>query len=427
MKIAIVGGGAAGVAAAWALSSRHDITLYEKDRRMGGHINTLKTDFHGEEMTVDLGFVVFNHETYPILSALFDLLKVETKPGRMTLSLCGGKALAFATNVKQTVKSNKLRAIDPRFLLLGLNIARFNRRANRDLKRAGDLSGSIADYLKRNGFSEKFFDGYLGPLAAAIWISTPAQIRTMPAYSFLRFFDHHRLLEFNGHRWRTVCGGASNYIKKLIAQFPDSVRTGCAAMRVERGENGVTVTDSKGGTDAYDHVVMACHPDEALAAMPDATVSERQILGSFTSMKNHAVCHADPRLMPDRREMWASWNCLYGPNWDDRQDTMSVTYFLNLIHQIDQSKPLFVTVNPHFEPRKTLTLMHLEFGHVQYDDTAIAAQKRFYEIQGINRTWYAGAYRGYGFHEDAVGSGLDVARAIGCDALPLPEWKQPDW
>ncbi len=320
MKIAIIGGGAAGVVAAWALNTRHDVTLFEKDDRIGGHVNTITTDFYGEEILVDVGFVVFNFETYPVLSALLDMLGIETKPGRMTLSLTGGKALAFGTNIKQTFLANKLKALDPRLFLLALNIVRFNYKTNRDIKNGTIPPGSIFDYLKQSGFSEKFFDNYLGPLAAAIWIGTPNSIRQIPARSFLQFFDHHRLLEFSGHKWRTIHGGASTYINKLIEKMPDAVQTGCAAVKVLRTDDGIVVTDSKGGTATYDHVVMACHADEALAAFSSPSRLERELLGTIKSKKNHTVLHADPRLMPARRELWASWNCIYGPNWIERRE-----------------------------------------------------------------------------------------------------------
>jgi predicted NAD/FAD-binding protein len=287
--------------------------------------------------------------------------------------------------------------------------------------RAGRLEKmTLGEYLQKGSFGARLFSNYLGPMGAAIWSSSPADILSFPAENFVTFFDNHRLLHLGRPRWLTVEGGSRRYVDKLAATFKDVIRLGCAVTSVTRTEHGVIIRDSHGGVGNYDTVVMACHSDQALAALSDASASEKSILGAIRYSPNAVYLHRDPSLMPKRRQAWASWNFLQWPRQTPVENDVAVTYWMNRLQGIDDRKPLFVSLNPPREPAADLTFAKFSFAHPLYDVAAFAAQRRLPAIQGRRRTWFCGAWTGYGFHEDGLRSGLRIAEALGC----APPWRQ---
>jgi predicted NAD/FAD-binding protein len=427
--MAVIGTGIAGNAAAWLLSQRYPVTVYERDLRPGGHSHTVRIDYDGKPIEVDIGFIVFNEVNYPELTALFRHLDVETIETCMSFSVSadagrfewrGGGGSAYQTARGLFAQPRNL--LSPSYLGMLAEIFRFNRQSVADL-RAGRLAGvTLGEYFRARGFAPRLLRDYLAPMGAAIWSSPADQIFSFPAENFVIFFDNHRLLHLDRPRWRTVRGGSRRYVEKLSAGFKSRIRLGCAAISVERKQSGVSILDSHGRRENYDGVVIAAHSDQALALLSDADAREGAILAGIKYAPNTAYLHRDCRLMPKRRSAWASWNFLRWQRERPANNDVAVTYWMNRLQGIEDSKPLFVSLNPPFEPAAHLTFGKYAFAHPQYNSEAFAAQKRLHEIQGRRRTWFCGAWTGYGFHEDGLRSGIAVAEALGA-AVP---WRQSE-
>jgi predicted NAD/FAD-binding protein len=423
MKIAIIGTGISGNGAAWALHGANDITLYEKNDRVGGHSNTVTVDYDGDPIAVDTGFIVYNTRNYPDLTSLFDFLEVPTENSNMSfaVSLDGGR-FEYGIEGKPAVFAQKRNAINPRFLMLLREIFRFNKTclADRD---AGLLDDeSLGRFLDRNRFSGYFRRRYLLPMGGAIWSTPLEDVLDYPARSFIDFFDNHGLVHPGDvPQWRTVTGGSRSYVRRLTAAFHDRIRLGAAAVSIERKPDGVTVRDSQGGSEDFDHVIVASHSDEALAMLADPTPLEQKYLSAIRYRPNDVYLHRDPSLMPKREAAWSAWNYLGWPRGDSAAggrraalgQEMAVTYWMNRLQNIDNRYPLFVSLNPPRPPREELTFATFNYAHPQYDASAREAREAISAIQGSRRTWYCGAYHGFGFHEDGLRSGLDCAEALG--------------
>jgi hypothetical protein len=311
--------------------------------------------------------------------------------------------------------------LSPSYLWMLRDILTFNQQSVAD-RAAGKLAGlTLGDYFRRRHFAPRLLTDYLAPMGAAIWSAPADEILDFPAENFVAFFNNHRLLQYDRPIWRTVKGGSQRYVEKLTASFRDRIRLGCAVTSIERTPHGVVVRDSQGGSSAYDHVVVATHSDQALSMLSDADTGERSILGAIGYSPNTAYLHRDTRLMPKRRGAWASWNFLRWQREGTAENDVAVTYWMNRLQGIDNDKPLFVSLNPPFAPAAALTFGKFMCEHPQYDAAAFAAQKRLGEIQGRRHTWFCGAWTGYGFHEDGLRSGLEVAEAMGA-TVP---WRAP--
>lgn len=428
MRIAVVGTGIAGNAAAWALSRRYQVTVYDRELRPGGHSHTVTIDYDGVPISVDIGFIVYNELNYPELTALFADLGVETVASCMSFAVTadggrfewkgGGDTWAATAKGLFAQPSNLL---SPSYLRMLRDIPRFNTVAVAD-HNAGRLAGlTLGDYFARRRFAPRLLTDYLAPMGAAIWSAPADRMLDFPAENFVAFFDNHRLLQYDRPVWRTVKGGSRRYVDKLTAAFRDRLRLGCAVTAITRKPTGVVVHDSLGGHETYDHVVIAAHSDQALDMLTDADAGEREALGDIRYAPNIVFLHRDPRLMPRRRRAWASWNFLRWTRGDTALNDVAVTYWMNELQGIDHDKPLFVSLNPPFEPDPALTFGRYLCEHPQFDATAFAAQKRLGEIQGRRHTWFCGAWTGYGFHEDGLRSGLAVADALGA-TIP---WRAP--
>ncbi len=416
MRIAVIGSGIAGNSAAWALSERHDVTLYEKRSRPGGHSATVDIDYDGTRMAVDTGFIVYNELNYPNLTALFEHLGVRTEASDMSFafSLDRGRREWAGGNLDM-VFGQRRNAFSPRFLWMLREILRFNRQCIAD-RASGRLAGlSLRDYLDLRRFSHDFASDYLLPMGAAIWSTPPAHMLAFPAENFIAFFENHRLVHRDRPVWRTVSGGSRTYVERLLSPLAGKVRLATPVASVTRRAGKVHVVDTAGNADTFDHVVLAAHTDQTLAMLDDATPEERNILGAVRYRPNQVYLHRDAGLMPRRKRVWSSWNYLASSDPGAPYRDASVTYWMNRLQNLPADRPVFVSLNPTEAPREDLTFATFEYDHPQFDAAAIAAQKALGQIQGANNTWFCGAWCGYGFHEDGLAAGLSVAEAIGSE------------
>ncbi len=427
MRVAVVGTGIAGNAAAFALNRKHQVTVYERELRPGGHSHTVDVDYDGRRIAVDTGFIVYNGLNYPELTGLFDHLGVATRASQMSFSVSanggalewmgGGQGPGETLNGVFAQRSNLLSIP---FLGMLRDMLRFNRLCLEDRK-AGRLAGlSLGEYVRARSYSPRLVRDYLVPMGAAIWSTPVDRMLEFPAENFVAFLDNHRLLHDERPIWRTVEGGSRCYVEKLTAPFRDRLRLGAAVTGIERTRAGVKVVDSLGHCELYDQVVIGAHSDQALAMLQDASDSERDILGAIRYRPNTVYLHRDPKLMPKRKRAWAAWNFLRANGRGEDGGDVAITYWMNTLQGIDPACPLFVSLNPPFEPAPELTFARFNCEHPQFDRAAFAAQARLDDIQGVNRTWFCGAWTGYGFHEDGLRSGLAVADRLGAD---IP-WRQ---
>jgi predicted NAD/FAD-binding protein len=418
LRIAVIGTGVAGLGAAWALHRTHDITVYEASASPGGHANTAEVHDGGRSVPVDTGFIVYNEQNYPNLVRLFAAEGVATEPSDMSFAVSvgrgafeyQGRALGLFAQPSNLARLAYLRMIG--------EVLRFTREA-RELLGTGSRE-SIGAYLERRGYSRSFRDDYLLPITACVWSSRLDAMLDYPAETMVRFLDNHGLLQVR-HRpqWRTVTGGSRAYVDRITARFRDRIQLSTPVHGIERDPEGVTVMDARGGKARFDHVVLATHADTSLELLhPGASQEERSVLGAFRFLTNHAVLHRDPALMPVRRRVWSSWNFLA----DERghRGDVSLSYWMNRLQNLRTQRPVIVTLNPARQPREVEA--EFTYRHPQYDRAAVDAQARLPSIQGVDRTWFCGSWSGFGFHEDGLRSGLQVAAALGA---PAPWW-EPD-
>ena len=377
----------------------------------------------GRTIPVDTGFIVFNQITYPNLTALFAHLGVPTQASNMSFAASlddGGFECAGGTPMG--LLEQKRNFVRQRFWSMLAGIRRFYRGAPKDADLPEFEDISLGDYLTRRGYGLAFRDDHLLPMASAIWSAAPSDMLAYPASSFIRFHCNHGLLQVTCRPiWETVSGGSINYVRQLIASITKKIKCDTAVVSVRRSAQGVLVADSKGGVESFDHVVMATHADQSLKALANPTALEQTLLGAFRYNRSLAVLHSDEGFMPKRRAAWASWNYV-APQAPQREGA-SFTYWMNCLQNIPDETPLFVTLNPPRAPRPG-TLHHSEsYDHPIFDVQAVKSQKRLWELQGGQRTWFCGAYFGYGFHEDGLQAGLAVAEQLGGVRRP---WAVPN-
>lgn len=422
-KIAVIGSGIAGLSAAWMLSRTHQVVIYEAENRLGGHAHTVDVATGSTATAVDTGFIVYNEQNYPNLVALFDHLGVPTQPSEMSFSasLDNGR-LEYSSSALMAQPSNLLSA---RFWRMLRDLTRFYRAAPGLLSRAELQETTLGEFLDHGGYAQCFIDDHLLPIGAAIWSASSSQMRDYPLFAFIRFFESHGLLKLARRpTWRTVTGGSRSYVDRIAAQTLASVRLGCAARRIARRADGVMVTDANGHSDRFDEVVIATHADQALQLLEDPDHTEAELLGAFRYTPNHAVLHTDRKLMPRRRLAWSSWNYLAGTTGPD--DALCVTYWMNRLQNLDRRHPLFVTLNPNQAIAPDQVLRSFTYHHPLFDKAALKAQQQLWRLNANRNTWFCGSYFGYGFHEDALQSGLAVAEALGGVARPWSVPRQSD-
>ncbi len=412
-RVAVIGAGISGLSAAWLLSSKLNVTVYEAEPRLGGHANTVNVPSPTGSVAVDTGFIVYNDRNYPNLVALFDHLRVPNQPSNMSFSasLDAGR-FEYSGSGLSGLLGQRSNALRPRFWRMVSDIMRFYRQAP-DLLARDDLATiTLGAYLDQESYSKAFVDDHLLPMGAAIWSTTAQDMRAYPLHAFIRFFINHGLVSLKDRpQWRTVTGGSREYVERLRAATHATFRSGDAVSNIVRDDFGVKITTLSGHQDRFDDVVIATHANETLNLLADASEQERRLLGAFDYTANVAVLHSDTNLMPKRKRVWASWNYI-GEDRKSTENELCVTYWMNKLQGLDEKLPLFVTLNPSrtIDPAKTHQVF--DYTHPLFDTKAIKAQKELWQLQGQRNTWFCGAYFGSGFHEDGIQSGLACAEQL---------------
>jgi len=411
-KIAVIGAGVSGLASAYFLAREHDVVLFEAGAYAGGHTNTVEVALDGKTFPVDTGFLVFNQATYPNLIAFLDELAVPSYATDMSfgVSLDDGRFEWAGTNL-DTVFAQRRRVLSPSFLHMLADILRFNRAAPVNLATSLAQPITLGELIADGAYGALFRDAYLLPMAAAIWSSSPTDILQFPASTFLRFCLNHGLLQVNDRpQWRTVQGGAREYVRKILLSLP-LVRLNTPVLHVAKKGRMISVSTARGDED-YDAVVFATHAPQTLGMLTDATGEERRLLGAVRYQANTAYLHTDLQLMPRQRKVWSSWNYL-GAASTSGVRSVCVSYWLNRLQNLPCSTDLMVTLNPGQAPAADRTLARFDYEHPVFDQAAISAQQELAAIQGRRGIWFAGAWTGYGFHEDGLKSALRVAADFG--------------
>ena len=410
MRIAVVGSGIAGLASAWLLSRKHEVTLFEANDYFGGHTHTHELEQAGKSYRIDSGFIVHNPAHYPLLTRMFAQLGVASQPTTMSFSVHSeASGLEYNASTLDTLFCQRRNLLSPRFLGMVRDLTRFYREAPAVLLAREDTT-SLGDYLLQHGYGAAFRDEHLIPMASALWSSPPTQILQFPARYLVQFMANHQMLQLSDRpQWRVVKGGSSTYVAALRAHWPVRERLNCPVHSILRHAGGVEVC-SAAGVEHFDQLVLACHSDQALRLLGDANEREHSILGAITYQANDTVLHTDASVLPRRRKAWAAWNA-WLPR--DAAAPCTVSYCMNLLQGIASPEPFVVTLNRSeaIDPAKVLARMR--YHHPVYTRASVQAQARKVEIQGWRRTWFAGAYWGWGFHEDGMRSAVEVAAALG--------------
>ena len=410
MRIAVIGSGIAGLASAWLLSTEHAVTLFEADDHFGGHTHTHDIDRGGRRYRIDSGFIVFNHTHYPLLTRLFAELKVATQPAPMSFAVSNeATGLEYNATRLGTLFCQRRNLLSARFLGMLRELLRFYREAPALLS-APQPGPTLGEYLRAAGYGAAFRDEHLVPMAAALWSAPPGAVLGFPAQFVVRFMANHGMLALRGRpAWHVVCGGSATYVRSLRARWSVSERLACAVRGVQRDCAGVTL-ESAAGVERFDQVVLACHSDQALALLRDPSDAEREVLGAMPYQPNEVLLHTDTTVLPRNRRAWAAWNARVPQR---PGEACRVSYCMNLLQGIASPETFIVTLNGTDVVRPETVLRRMAYAHPLYSPGAVAARQRRMELQGRRRTWYAGAYWGWGFHEDGLRSAVEVCRALG--------------
>ena len=408
-QVAIIGTGISGLSAAWALHQSQDITIFEANDYIGGHTNTVAFDAPDGPARVDTGFIVYNEPNYPNLTALFDQLGVASDQTKMHFSVSvRDRGLEYGTNGLGGIFAQKRNLLSPRYYAMIADIIRFYRRAPELAAEETDIS--IGEFLRAENYSDGFARDHLTPMAAAIWSCPADEMMNFPAKSLAQFFVNHGLVELGTpFYWRSVSNGSASYIPKLTAGFADRIRLNCAVRQVLRTSDGVQVETTAGDVEKFDAVILAVHGPQAKRIFANPKADEREVLSAFKTQPNRAVLHTDPSFMPSRRKAWASWNYLCA---NSENNDLSVTYWMNELQNLQTTQDVFVTLNPSTEPSPESVIGSYNYEHPIFDAATIKAQRDIWSFQGRGGIWYAGAWLGFGFHEDGIQAGLAVAESM---------------
>jgi predicted NAD/FAD-binding protein len=414
MKIAVIGTGIAGNVAAYRLHRAHDVTVYEAADRIGGHSHTHSVEQDGRRYEVDTGFIVYNDRTYPRFAALLAELGVASQPSSMSFSVrCDGHRLEYCGSTLDALFAQRRNLMRPSFLGMVRDILRFNREAARRVA-GDDGDATLGELLERGRYGRAFVEHYVVPMGAAIWSTDPAAMLDFPARFFVRFLDNHGMLSIDDRPvWRTVCGGSARYVERLTATFRHRVRLNAPVEWIRRPSGGAIVKARGHEAVRYDAVFVACHSDQALALLADASPAERAVLGAIPYQRNEAVLHTDSRLLPQRRRAWAAWNYHVRPGGEG----VALTYNMNILQRLDAPRPFLVTLNRTDAIDPSRVVKRLVYHHPLFTRESVAAQAQHAEVNRGRRTYYCGAYWRNGFHEDGVVSALEAVRHFEDDLL----------
>ena len=405
MKIAIVGTGIAGNVAAFKLRQEHEITVFESAAYVGGHTNTVDVYEDGVEHAVDTGFIVFNDRTYPNFIQLLSDIGQESQPSQMSFSVqAEDKGIEYSGSSLNALFAQRKNIVRPPFYRMIRDILRFNGNTLPNIDQV-DESEKLGDYLAENGYGDEFVDHYLVPMAAAIWSAEPKSVMDMPVKFLLRFFANHGLLQIKDRpQWRVITGGSREYVSKLVAGHRDRIRLNSPVQSIRRVDDRVELHSATGGKEIFDYVFVACHSDQALALLDDATPAEREVLGAIRYQQNEAILHTDESLMPKRRKAWAAWN-YHIPR--DSTCHVAVTYNMNILQGLTTASQYMVTLNNDRNIAPEDIIRRISYEHPVYSQGSVAAQQRQAELNE-DRTFFCGAYWRSGFHEDGVVSALNA-------------------
>lgn len=414
MRVAVVGSGISGLASGWLLDRKHEVHLFEKRSRLGGHTHTVVHESAGRELRLDTGFIVFNETTYPNLTRVFGELGVETQTSDMSFSVsCRKPDVEYASHSLRGLFAQRSLLLSATHLRMLADVVRFGRRGRRLLADSEDPEATVADFLEEGRFSDAFARLFLLPMTAAIWSSGTELVTAFPRDPLLRFLDNHGLLRIIGQpEWRTVTGGSSTYIDPMIRSFEDRIHLGRGVTRIVRNAGDVELHLDDASSHRFDHVVIASHADQALAMLADPTPLENDLLGRWKYSINDTWLHTDVSLMPRRRAAWASWNYLV-PDSNAPDERVSVSYHLNRLQGLAEDRQYMVTLNPETEPMDGSVIRRMRYAHPVYTRDSVATQADLPRLNGVNRTHFCGAYFANGFHEDGLNSAIAVADGLG--------------
>lgn len=409
--IAIIGGGISGLVAAYLLNQMHEITLFEAGESLGGHTNTIDVPTKHGNLPVDTGFIVYNERNYPLFTKLLKQLDVATQPSNMSFSVqCERSGLEYNGSSLNQLFARRRNLVSPSHWRMIKDIIRFNKHA--ELLHERGNSTTVQDYVNEHGFSDAFLTNYLIPIGASLWSCPSGTFRSFPIRFVIDFLRNHGMLQGKDRpEWRVVRGGSKSYLKPLNESYADRTLVGAPVQRVEREEGQVRVHLSSDEFHEFDHVVFACHSDQALRMLDQPTQTEQSILGAFPYQKNRTVLHTDTSVMPQRKRAWGSWNYHIRR---DNPDAVAVTYCMNMLQSLDAKEHYFVTLNETDRIDPSKIIRDLTYHHPIFTQERSQAQSRHSELIGPNRTSFCGAYWGYGFHEDGVRSGVRVGEHFGC-------------
>lgn len=409
-RIAVVGSGISGLGAAWLLSRRYEVTLFEASDYLGGHTHTHDIQWEGERYAVDSGFIVFNPQHYPLLTRMFAELNVAVQPTTMSFSVHhAGSGLEYNAGSLNGLFCQRRNLLSPRFWGMLADLWRFYRQAPAVLHGQERFS-TLGAYLRRHRYSDAFRDQHLVPMASALWSSPSQTILEFPMGQLIGFMANHHMLQLSGRpQWQVVRGGSNSYVRALRQRWQVIERLSTPILAIRRTPKGVVLKTSRCEED-FDHVVLACHADDALALLSDATPTEQRVLGGLTYQDNDAVLHTDASVLPRDRRAWAAWNA-HVPADPDAPCTVS--YWMNALQSISSPQPFIVSLNRDHAIDPGKVLRRMRYRHPVQNAAALTAQTCKSEIQGVQNTWFAGAAWGFGFHEDGLRSGVDVAHGLG--------------
>ena len=425
LNIAVIGSGISGLSAAWLLSKSHNVTLFEKNEKFGGHSNTVKIakGYFGKnpEINVDTGFIVYNEFNYPNLTAFFKHLNIKTEQSNMSFSASMDNGeFEYSGSGISGLLAQKTNVLNLRFWKMIYGIIRFYKSCPKEMYNKEIESMSLGEYLRINKYNESFIKDHIYPVAGSIWSATNSEIEKFPIKSFINFFYNHGLLELNikkRPKWRTITNGSQAYVKKIIDNFSGILEIKNGVKSVTRCANGIIINAENGKENKFDHAIIATHPDEATKILHKPNKDEINILNKIRYEKSHAFLHTDHKAMPKNKSAWSSWNYKSSKNkhFDSK---VSLTYWMNKLQNINYNYPLFVSLNPEEAPKNDSIIKELIYDHPIFDFNTIKAQKELLSIQGKEGIWYCGAYFGYGFHEDGIQSGLYVAEKLSGSKRP---------